>query len=132
MPTLAEYFDDDQIINHLCKERVKMAESRNDRQYVARLVGNLPDAEPENLLYQILPSRRQWAAFRPRNRRAGLNPDLLALQNAVRSLRHQSPAQPWVGELNQFIANIRARILGNEPFAFTPLTGLDFLDHVGC
>jgi len=80
---LAEYFSDDQIISHLCKERLKLAESRNDRQYIARLVGNLPETDPANLLYQLLPSRRQWAPSRPRNRRAGLNPDLLALQNAV-------------------------------------------------
>ena len=122
MPTLLEYFNDDQIINHLCKERVKKAESRNDRQYLARLVGNLPEHEPANLLYQLLPSRRQWSAFRPRNRRAGLNPDLLALKNAVSVLRHQTPPQPWVGELNRFIANIRALVLCNEPFAFTQPT----------
>ena len=117
---LAEYFSDDQIISHLCKERLKLAESRNDRQYIARLVGNLPETDPANLLYQLLPSRRQWAPSRPRNRRAGLNPDLLALQNAVRTLRHQSPAQPWVGELDRFIAAVRARVLGSQPFEFIP------------
>jgi hypothetical protein len=56
MPTLAESFSDDLIISHLCKERVKLAEFRSDRQYISRLVGNTPEAEPDRLLYQILGS----------------------------------------------------------------------------
>jgi len=120
MPLLTHYFTEDRIITHLCKERVKLAESRNDRQYIERLVGNISENEPDQLLYQMMPSRRQWAAFRPRHRRAGQNPDLLALNNAVRVLRHQSPTQPWVGELHQFIAAIQARVLGQQPFEFIP------------
>ncbi len=120
MPTLAEYFSDDRIISHLCQERVKQAGFRNDRQYISRLVGNMPETEPESVLYQMFPSREQWTAFRPRNRRAGLNPDLFALNNAVRVLRHQTPQQPWVAELNRYIAAIQARVLGNQPFEFIP------------
>jgi hypothetical protein len=120
MPTLIEYFADDQIISHLCKERVKLAALRNDQQYISRLVGDVREVEEAGLLYQLLPSRRQWSTYRPRHRRSGLNPDLLALKNTVRALRHQSPAQPWVIRLNSFIASVRARILGGEPFALTP------------
>jgi len=120
MPTLAESFSDDQIISHLCKERVKQADSRNDRQYVARLIGDMPETDPDSQLYQLLPRRRQWAAFRPRNRKAGINPDLTSLQNAVRALRHRSQTQPWVGNLNRFIAAIRTRVLAGHAFEFIP------------
>jgi len=120
MPTLNEYFTEDQIISHLCKQRLKLAESRNDRQCISRLAGNMPETVPGGLLYQLLPSRRQWSPFRPRRRRSGLNPDLLALNYAVRALRQQSPAHPWAGELNRFIAAIRARVLGSQHFEFTP------------
>lgn len=110
MPTLNEYFTEDQIISHLCKERLKLAESRNDRQCISRLAGNMPETVPGGLLYQLLPSRRQWSPLEPRHRRSGLNPNLLALNNAVKALRHQSPPQSWVGELNRFITAIRARV----------------------
>jgi hypothetical protein len=116
---LNEYFADDQIISHLCKERLKLAERRNDRQYISCLIGHAPEPLPDELLYQLLPSRRQWSHFRPRHRRSGSNPDLLALNNAVRALRHQPHPQPWVGELNRFIAAVQARVLGCLPFAFT-------------
>jgi hypothetical protein len=120
MPTLNESFADDQIISHLCKERLKLAASTNDRQYISRLVGDVAEAQSDGLLSQLLPSRRQWSRHRPRHRRSGLNPDLLALKNTVRALRHQSPAQPWVNELNRFIGSVQARVLGSEPFALTP------------
>jgi hypothetical protein len=120
MPLLNEYFTDDKIISHLCVQRVKVAKIRNDRQYISRLVGNIRETEPDSLLYQIFPSRNLWSTFRPRSRRAGINPDLISLNNAVRVFRHQSPQQTWVGELNHYIAIIQARVLGDHPIEFVP------------
>jgi len=51
-----------------------------------------------------------------------MNPDLLALRNAVTALQRQEPGQRWVSELNRYIAAIRERVFGSEPFTFTPPT----------
>ena len=115
---MTNYFTDDHIIEHLCKERVKLASSRNDRQKIPRLTGRLAEAAPSHLFYQLLPARRQWNAYRPRRRSANVNSDLVALKNAVRDLRLQQPGQPWVVALNEYIVNIRERAFGNARFTF--------------
>lgn len=115
---LEQYFSDEQIIGQICKERVKLAAARHDRQYVARLAGSIAESTPEHPYYQLLPPRREWSAFRPRNRRAGTNPDLAALKQAVRILRQLHPTRPWVVALNHYITSIRERVFSSQPFAF--------------
>jgi hypothetical protein len=117
---LNEYFSDDKIINHLCKERLKLAESRHEREYISRLTGHFPESESNHLFYQLVPPRRQWFTFRPRYRSNGMNPDLLALKNAVRVLRVQQSGRRWVSELNRYIVAIQGRVFGNQPFVFNP------------
>jgi hypothetical protein len=115
--SLLNSFRDDQIILWLCEQRLKLAEAVNDRQYISRLAGRLPEPVRDNPLYHILPSRRQWNAYRPRYRRSGQNPDLLALQNTVRALRRSD--QPWVQLLNDFIARTWQRVF-HSTFEFAP------------
>jgi hypothetical protein len=116
---MQNYFSDEQIINHLCKERLKLAASRDDHQYISRLAGHQRQEEPDHQFYQLLPPRRQWSAYRLAHRPAGMNPDQTALRNAVRALRHQEPGQQWVSELNRYIDGIRERVFGSQPFAFS-------------
>ena len=122
MPTLNDYFSDDRIISHLCKERLKLAESRNDRQYISRLAGSSTQQTPDHdhEFYHLLPARRKWSAYRPRNRRAGLNPDRIALKNAVMALRDRAEEQQWAGELNHYIAAVRDRVFTSHPITFAP------------
>ena len=115
---LEQYFSDDRIISQICKERVKQAGQRHDRQYKNRLAGNMRESAPVHPFYQMLPSRRQWSAFRLRIRTDGLNSDLYALKLAVKILRHQQPSQLWVLELNRYITAIRERVLNCHMFAF--------------
>lgn len=115
---LVDYFTDDAIITHLCKARMKHAESRNNRQYAPRLIGDMHEQPPQGLLYRVLPSRRTVTRFRPKFR-TGINPDLLALNYATRRLRHEPAHQHWSSELNQFIAGVRSRVLGDQPFFLT-------------
>ena len=115
---LEQYFSDDRIISQICKERVKQAGQRHDRQYINRFAGNMRESAPGHPFYQMLPSRRQWSAFRPRIRTDGLNSDLYALRRAVKILRHQHPNQPWVTELNHYITAIRERVFNCQSFAF--------------
>ncbi len=119
---LEQYFSDERIINQICKERVKRAGSRHDRQYVYRLAGCSNESAPRHHFYNLMPPRRQWSAFRPRYRTDGLNPDLFALKKAVRTLRYQRPELPWVVELNRYIESIRERVLNSQSFAFVSPT----------
>jgi hypothetical protein len=116
-----EYFSDERIINQICKERVNLAGHRHDRQYIGRLAGHVTENAPLHTYYQIMPPRRTWSAFRPRYRPDSSNPDLLALKNAVRILRQQQPETHWVVALNQYIREIRERVL-NPDFTITPPT----------
>lgn len=119
---LERYFTDERIINQLCKERVKLAGQRHDRQYINRMVGHVTEAAPGHPFYQLLPPRRRWSAFRPRIRTDGLNPDLHALKNAVRILRYQQPEQRWAVELNRYINAIRDRVFNSPSFTISPPT----------
>ena len=119
---LEQYFSDERIIAQICKERVKLAGCRHDRHYALRLVGGINEPAPDHLYYQLLPPRREWSAFRPRNRTGGTNPDLAALKQAVRVLREQHPDRQWVVALNNYIVSIRERVLSSLPFAFSSPT----------
>jgi hypothetical protein len=113
------YFSDDRIIDHLCNERIKLAERCNDRQYIQRLIGRHQFTNQSDDVYERMPPRRQWNAFRARNRSDGKNPDLLALKRAVLALRQSEPNRPWVRNLNRFTSHIQNRVLGNNVFAFS-------------
>ena len=116
---LEQYFTDELIIIQICKQRIKLAEARHERQYAARFAGSIPESTADHPYYQILPPRRTWSAFRPRYRRTGTNPDLAALKRAVMVLRIQDPDLPWVLALNRYIHDIRTRVLSSQPFAFS-------------
>ena len=115
---LQQYFSDDAIIDYLCRERVKLAGSVHDRQYITRLAGHQREAAPNHRFYQLLPPRRQWNDFRVPLRSSHTNPDLIALKQAVRVLRRQVPQQPWLVEMNRYITAIRERMFGCHPFVF--------------
>ena len=117
---LTEYFSDHRIIDQICKKRINLAGSRHDRQYINRLAGHSAEHEPNHPFYRLMPPRKQWAAFRPRYRDGGLNPDLAALKKAVRVLRHQTPEAPWVVELNRYIAYIRERAFVSQAIFSSP------------
>jgi hypothetical protein len=117
---LEQYFSDERIIHQLCKERIKLASSRHDRQYINRLAGHTPETTPSHRVYQLLPPRREWTAFRPQYRTDGLNPDFYALKRAVRILRHQQPEPQWACELNRYIIAIRARVFDCPTFVISP------------
>lgn len=113
-----EYFTEQRIINQLCNERIKLSEQRDNKQYLPRLVGSHNSVRRRNELDDMLPSRRQWNAFRPRRRPEGGNPNLAALRHAVSVLRERHPEYAWVQRLNSFIADVQARVLATIPFSF--------------
>jgi hypothetical protein len=119
---LEQYFSDERIINQVCKERVKLAENRHDRQTINRLVCHMEETVPTHPFYDVMPPHSLWSRYRSKVRTAGSNPNLFALKKAVRILRYHQPHLPWVMELNRYIASIRARVLNNQSFAITAPT----------
>ena len=117
-----DYFNDERIIAQICKERIKLAKARKDKQSPQRFSGSIPHVEPSHEYYQLLPPRKKWAAFRSKRRYAGSNPDQAALIKAVKVLRVKSPEQPWVVSLNAYIAQIRERVLSTQPFSLSSPT----------
>ncbi len=119
---LEQYFNDERIINQICKERVKLAGQRHDRQYINRLAGHVTESSPEHRFYDMMPPRRIWSRYRSKVRIGGSNPDLFALKKAVRVLRCQQPQLPWVMELNSYITSILARVFSSQSFSITAPT----------
>jgi hypothetical protein len=68
MNAFSDYFSDPEIITQLCRARIKLAGSRNERQYVGRLIGSLPSRLSHLEVDELLPARQQWSRFRPKHR----------------------------------------------------------------
>ena len=109
-----EYFSDEQIIRQICRLRIKEAEKRNDKGYVARLAGLHLDVQREPIDL-ILPPRRQWSQFRPRFRRSDQDVHFDSLYRATLKLRELDPKPNWTIELDRYITEIRSRVFGSEP-----------------
>lgn len=114
MRAFEDYFSDEQIIRQICRLRIKAAEKRNDKGYVARLAGSHLDVrrDPIDLM---LPPRRQWSQFRPRFRRPDQDVHLDSLYHATIKLRELEPKPNWAIELDRYITEIRSRVFGSEP-----------------
>ena len=120
-----DYFSDDLIIRALCRQRIKAAEKRNEREYVDRLAGyrqpnpGEPIDKPTDTINQLLPPRKKWSQFRPRFRKPHQDVNQASLYQATIKLREREPNAGWVVELNKFIAQIRHRVLESKSFAFS-------------
>ena len=114
---LDEYISDEKIIDHLCKQRIKQAEVANDFQYAKRLVG-IHSRQQTSDLNDILPPRRSWAHFRPKDRGRTVDVDLASLRQATNCLRQKQPELVWVRRLNEFIEKVQSRIMDNQAFKF--------------
>ena len=113
-----DYYTNEQIIIQICKERIKLAERRENEQYLPRFIGSQTQSTTITELDAMLPPRRQWNAFRPRHRPEGNNANLKALIRAAMELREDEPDQPWVGRQNGFIESIKARVFDGGTLTF--------------
>ena len=118
MKPFTEYFTTEQIIRELCKARMKLAEQRNEQQYIGRLVGGHPQRHFADAVDNMLPTRKAWHPFRPRYRYSGKSPDCAALQRATLTLRTTQPSAPWVSRLEAFINQVQQRVLHAPTFTF--------------
>jgi hypothetical protein len=114
-----EYFSDDMIIRMLCRQRIKAADKRNGREYVDRLAG-YREPKPREPIDLLLPPRKKWSQFRPRFRKADRDVHQASLYHATMNLRDRTPDAGWAVLLNQFIVQIRRRVLLSEDFTFRP------------
>jgi hypothetical protein len=116
-----EYFSDEAIVAHLCRERIKLAELRHDKSRLARLAGDHTAVTLE-LIDQMVPPHAAWNEARPKFRANLATPNLPALHHALETLRQANPQPEWVLRLQAFIDKIRERVLAADRFDFRPPT----------
>lgn len=117
MKPFDQYFSDDLIIRMLCRLRIKVADKRNEREYVDRLAGfrEQNERQPIDLL---LPPRKKWSKFRPRFRKPSQDTNQGSLYYATIKLRKSEPNAVWAVRLGEFITQIRHRVLESKTFTF--------------
>lgn len=119
MNSVEAYFSDIQIIEQLCKRRIKQASKRHEKSYVARLAGiSYRQPEPKEV-DDLLPPRSVWNQYRPRFRQNSREPNLQALIHATRCLM-QDVEQPWVRRLGAFTSAVREKAMNTLSPHFDP------------
>ena len=126
-------FNEHNIIEYLCKARIKIAKQRNKRHLIHLLTGDSnfnyhvndnifkPEKEIIEILEKILPSRNKWVKLSPKTRYRDnfqkLNTNdknYKALIFTVKKFRKKKPEEPFVIELNNYIEKIRSRVIDSE------------------
>jgi hypothetical protein len=126
MPPFSEYFSEENIINELCRARVKLAGKRHDAAFLdnmartARPPHNVPPSDWGTIALDAFPGRREWHRFRARQRgnTSAAEVNHRALCTAVVVLRQQTPRPSWASKLDQIVKRIRNRALSTRPFVF--------------
>jgi hypothetical protein len=118
MNPFSDYFSNSKIINELCRVRIRAAESRNDRDYVRRLVGGQTH-DHRRAIDELLPPRKLWAHFRPKHRRGLTNVDVVSLGRATSNSLESEAGSPRAMRLRECIATIQQRVLGYQSFSFS-------------
>ena len=129
MKTLHEHFSVAAIITELCRERIKLMNSRHQAHYLHRISSNQRSAGKSRLalsedLEGHFPSSKAWRKFRQfPKRRNEQDPHaiaLITLRKAVWTFIHKSPDEPWVKKLLERVERIRSRALLDPAFSFSP------------
>lgn len=114
-------FSENNVILELCKERAKIANKRNDKQFLHRISKQvLPIYSPDPDFDKMFPSRRVWHRFRPSKResRSSYELNTRALYRAVKRSRTLRPTESWVRLLNERVSRIRMRVFSVAAFEF--------------
>jgi hypothetical protein len=126
MPPFADYFSEENIIEELCRARIKLAGKRHDAAFqhnitrTARAPHSIPPSDWGTISERIFPSRRVWHRYRPKRRRnePAAEVNQRALYKAIMTLRGQTPQPAWAQGLEQITKRIRQRVLSTRPFRF--------------
>lgn len=112
---LSEYFSDKALVTMLCRIRIKEADK-------AKMVANGFNAAIgqtyRHTTSTLLPPRRLWNRYRPRNRSAinSARVAVISLQNAT--MANLNANEPWTIELHELMHRIRRRALESPDFSF--------------
>lgn len=146
MKQFEDLFTEKKIISYLCQVRANLAKQRNKKHLLHILTGNnsynyhtvseeeQSDYEKDlfKVLNSILPPRRKWKNLGEKSRikkiRDGttqklcsVDKNLYALIQTVNFYRMKKPNEPFVKELNAFIADIQASIKNIEYNISSPI-----------
>ena len=128
MKTYEDYFSINEIVDELCKERIKLADKRHEFVLNHRVSADQPPPEDahqataENLK-EMFPPRRQWRNFRKSTKNRKMSNahevNVKALMKAARVLMRTNPDLPWVVKLRSRAEAIRVRALEDGNFGFS-------------
>lgn len=144
METLAEFVTDERIIRYLCRIRVKYAKKRNklhslhlltnedQYNYHKKYFDTISDHE-KNLIKEmdrLLPCRRKWKKLGEQSRYKVINDkkikisstdkNMYSLIKTIKYYRKKYPQEPFVENLNNFVADIKKSIASNDYSVKTP------------
>ena len=122
---LPRYFTDIRLVNKLCNKRVRQVRENRRRRFLQALASDQEKSEVRSVdkeLNSLLPPRRIWSHFRPRQKeRRDVKEDqtrLLAKNMAryvLRELKRSQPRFAWVRRLKEFLNTVRFKALGWKP-----------------
>jgi hypothetical protein len=151
MKSFEEYLDDDAIIAHLCKLRVKIAKNRNEKHLIHLLTGadkfnyHINDSAKHNeecldeftkyenefilSLTKLFPSRKKWIKLGEHSRVEKRTKQILSasdrnvysLIKTIKRYRTKSPSEPWLLELDKFILDIRNSAINDQYYISKPI-----------
>lgn len=142
MKQFIEYFNEDEIIAYLCKQRVKLAKQRSKKHLIHLLTKdkkyNYHNPKPEDVsafdkqfqeeLYDLLPSRKQWKELgegsRYKTNKNGVKQKVISVDKNIFSIlktikyyKKNNPNEQFLLNLNSFISNVQELVL-NRTFQF--------------
>ena len=135
METFEEFVTENKIISYLCRMRAKLAKRRNKKHLIHLLSLNpqynyhnakLTDLESE--LQKILPRRKQWKKLGEKTRQQNGQPlnsidkNIRSLTVTIESFKRESPNEPFLLNLNKFIASIKDAISDADYSICKPVT----------
>lgn len=141
MKSFESYFNEDEIVAYLCKFRAKIAKSRNKKHLIHQLTesdkynyhvndnNNYTKYERKflNDLNNLLPTRKNWVKLGKDSRidkKTGcqipsFDKNYYSLKKTIKNYRQNSPREPFLIVLDEFIANIKNAI-ASENYRIAP------------
>jgi len=127
METFEEFVTDKKIVSYLCRIRAKLAKQRN-RKHLIHLLSSNPRYNYHNAklcsleseLQEVLPRRKQWKKLGERARQRNGQPlnsiskNIKSLAVTIESFKRENSSEPFLLNLNNFIASIKDAISNKD------------------
>jgi hypothetical protein len=127
METFEEFVTETKIISYLCRMRAKLAKQRNKKHLIHLLSSNprynyhrATASDSERQLQEILPPRKRWIKLGEKSRNKNgqvlnsIDKNIKSLTITIESFKKNNPNEPFLLNLNNFVASIKKAI--SDPY----------------